>query len=441
VEEGTQISKTGWKVLLPTVRRRGSQFMVAFNPMDEDDWVYENFITNPRPDAHVVELHVHDNPWAGPELLAEEQILKARDPEEWAHVWCGKLKTFSEASILRGKYRIEAFPDGLIKSADHIAFGMDFGFGSDPCAVVRSFTIGDKLFISDEVVQWKLDMNQVHNFLQELPGSRHAEIACDNSQPGVIAQIVNKKYNAVGVDKWSGSIEDGISWLRSREAIIVHPRCKQTIKEAGAYSRKVDRQSGKVLSTILQGNDHCWDAIRYAWMNQKLISKSGSSARIYERLSQFRFGEGLTREAVDPERERYADPAVTTEEAAWDPEDVYVFEPQPGDKDYVDPAIAEAQRVAAVLKAQEERAARVAAQLEAERAAAANALEKHRAAAAMALGLALQEGFEFVADGAQLRVVSRSHAAMMNGLSPRLQQEMNRNRAAIVAVCKASRIA
>ena len=70
--------------------------------------------------------------------------------------------------------------------------------------------------------------------------------------------------NIEAVDKWAGSVEDGISKLRSFERIVIHPDCRHTIEEARLWSYKTDRLTGDVLPVLVDAHNHCWDAIRYA---------------------------------------------------------------------------------------------------------------------------------------------------------------------------------
>ena len=76
------------------------------------------------------------------------------------------------------------------------------------------------------------------------------------------------------MEKWKGSVEDGIAHLRSYQEIIIHPRCKGTIHEARNYSYKIDRLSGDVLTDIVDKDNHLIDSIRYALA--PLIKRSGS---------------------------------------------------------------------------------------------------------------------------------------------------------------------
>ena len=60
-----------------------------------------------------------------------------------------------------------------------------------------------------------------------------------------------------------GSIEDGITFLRSFKRIIIHPRCVHTIQEASLYKHKVDPLTEEIKPSIVDEHNHCWDAIRY----------------------------------------------------------------------------------------------------------------------------------------------------------------------------------
>lgn len=63
--------------------------------------------------------------------------------------------------------------------------------------------------------------------------------------------------------KGSGSIEDGIEFLKSFE-IIVHPRCTNVIDELTSYRFKIDRDTNEVLPIFEDKNNHTIDALRYA---------------------------------------------------------------------------------------------------------------------------------------------------------------------------------
>lgn len=70
--------------------------------------------------------------------------------------------------------------------------------------------------------------------------------------------------NVTSVDKWTGSVEDGIAHLRGYAEIVIHPRCQETIRETRLWSYKVDRLTGDILPTVVDAHNHYMDALRYA---------------------------------------------------------------------------------------------------------------------------------------------------------------------------------
>ena len=90
-------------------------------------------------------------------------------------------------------------------------------------------------------------------------------VRADSARPESISYLQRHGLPAIeGVAKWSGSVEDGITHLRSYREIIVHPRCKEVLKEMRLYSYKVDRLTGDIKADVVDKNNHYIDAIRYA---------------------------------------------------------------------------------------------------------------------------------------------------------------------------------
>ena len=78
----------------------------------------------------------------------------------------------------------------------------------------------------------------------------------------------------VSVEKWPGSVEDGVAHMRSYAEIVIHPRCKETIRETRLYSYKVDRNTGDILRVVMDANNHYMDALRYA-LGPMIKARSG----------------------------------------------------------------------------------------------------------------------------------------------------------------------
>lgn len=93
VEEAQTVSKHSWDVLIPTIRRPGSEIWVTFNPDLEEDDVYRRFVVRPIPGSIVVSVTWADNPWFPEELRAEKDHLRARDLEAYYNVWEGRCRS------------------------------------------------------------------------------------------------------------------------------------------------------------------------------------------------------------------------------------------------------------------------------------------------------------------------------------------------------------
>ena len=90
VEEAEKVSQQSWQVLIPTIRKPGSEIWISFNPADELDPTYQQFVINPPPESYVVKVNWDANPWFPEELDKERKHLRKLDPELYAHIWEGE---------------------------------------------------------------------------------------------------------------------------------------------------------------------------------------------------------------------------------------------------------------------------------------------------------------------------------------------------------------
>jgi hypothetical protein len=93
VEEAQTVSRRSFEVLIPTIRKPGSEIWATFNPDLEEDDVWQRFVVGPPPGAIVRAVSWRDNPWFPDELRAEKDHLKARDLEAYQNVWEGRCRT------------------------------------------------------------------------------------------------------------------------------------------------------------------------------------------------------------------------------------------------------------------------------------------------------------------------------------------------------------
>lgn len=164
VEEAQTVSESSWEVLIPTIRKPGSEIWVTFNPLNADDPTTKRFIENPPPEAYVRKINFDENPHFPPELRAEMEHDKAVDYEKYLHIWEGFPRTVSDAQVFKGRYSVESFPDDLWKKADRLFFGADFGFARDPNTLIRCFMYDGKLYIDYEAYAVGIEIDELPAF-------------------------------------------------------------------------------------------------------------------------------------------------------------------------------------------------------------------------------------------------------------------------------------
>jgi len=265
VDEAESVSEIAWQKLSPTVREEGSEIWVTWNPERDGSATDKRFRKEARDDCVTVEMNYTDNPWF-PDVLEGERLNDQRrlDPATYAWVWEGAYLENSDKQVLAGKYRIAEFSDTLWQEAERLFFGADFGFAKDPNTLVRSFILHNRLYIEYEAYGQQTELDHMPELYDTIPAARDWPIKADSARPETISYLRRQGFKISAAEKWQGSVEDGIAHLRGFDEIIIHPRCKNVAREARMWSYKTDRITGEVLPKLADGDEHCWDAIRYS---------------------------------------------------------------------------------------------------------------------------------------------------------------------------------
>lgn len=265
VDEAEGVSEVAWQKLLPTVREDDSEIWVTWNPELDGSPTDLRFRRNIPPEAKIVELNCTDNPWFPAVLELERKADYERlDPQTYAWVWEGAYRENSDAQVFSGKYRIGEFEPGA--DWDGPYDGLDFGFAQDPTAAVRCWVHAGCLWIEREAGRVGLELDDTAEFVADrIPEFGRRVVRADNARPESISYLRRNGLPGIEpVSKWSGSVEDGISHMRSYREIVIHARCKEVQREFRMYSYKVDRLSGDIKTTVVDAWNHYIDAIRYA---------------------------------------------------------------------------------------------------------------------------------------------------------------------------------
>lgn len=279
VEEAQSMSRNSLDVLVPTVRAEGSIIIFTFNPFKDTDPVFVDS-QNPDENTLVIKANYSDNPFFPEVLRLDMERDKKNDYEKYLWVWEGQCLGLSDAQIFRGKYVVKEF-DTPRNAEFH--YGADWGFANDPTAIIRSFVIGNTLYIDQCAGRVGCDLEDTPSLFNEVEGTSLYPIYADSARPETISFMRSKRYNVIATEKWAGSVEDGIQYLRSFSEIVIHPRCRAVIEEFDLYQYKVDRQTNEVLREPVDKFNHYIDALRYS---HTVTMRGKNNGKVYEKFDR-----------------------------------------------------------------------------------------------------------------------------------------------------------
>lgn len=266
VEEAQNLSKRSLELLRPTIRKNNSELWFSWNPENPSDAVdsfFKQMQDNKTDDFTLLTANFYDNPFLPDELKKEQEYDRKFNPHSYDHIWLGSYNTKSEAQIFKDKFKIESFETQDLGEPYH---GLDFGFANDPTAAIRCYIQDNTLYISHEAGAVGLELDETAQFLKErIDKIERYTIRADSARPESISYLKRHGLAQIKpVSKGKGSVEDGIEFIKSFKAVIIHERCRETAKEFRLYSYKTDKSTGDILPQILDENNHYIDALRYA---------------------------------------------------------------------------------------------------------------------------------------------------------------------------------
>ncbi len=99
VEEAQSVSKRSWDILIPTIRKDGSEIWVTLNPELDTDDTYARFVLSPPPGSVVVEMNWRDNPWFPSVLEDERNHCLLTNKDDYQTIWEGKCRLALKGAI------------------------------------------------------------------------------------------------------------------------------------------------------------------------------------------------------------------------------------------------------------------------------------------------------------------------------------------------------
>ena len=274
IEEAHAVSKKSWNVLIPTIRKGGSEIWISFNPLLDTDDTYVRFVVNTPPNAILIEVNYDDNPWFSEELEAERLHCLATQPkDEYENIWLGKCRTAVEGAIFAGEVenmvregRVTRVPyDPTLKV--HLVF--DLGWND-----AMSISFCQRVRSDLRVIDYIEDSHRtLDSYAAEVKGKKYnlgkAFLPHDgyhkDFKTGRSAEEILKKFGFTVRPVPKESVESGIKAARMmlNQMVIDKEKCARLIECAKRYRRAVPTSTGEPGAPLHDEFSHGGDNLRY----------------------------------------------------------------------------------------------------------------------------------------------------------------------------------
>lgn len=293
VEEAQAVSKSSWDILIPTIRKEGSEIWISFNPDLEDDETYQRFVINPPSNSVVVKVGWQDNPWFPEVLRHEKDELKVRDVDSYLHVWEGNCREILDGAIYANELRQMKEDDRLCKvpydATQPVQTFWDLGW-ADCTSIWFAQTIGFEIRIIDfyqnqlQALPHYLQVLQNKPYLYKCHWLPHDARAKSLGTGKSIEELVRATGQKVGITP-KLTINDGINAARTifSQCYFDATKCADGINALRHYRYDVDSDTGKWSKDPLHDvHSHAADAFRYmAVAIKQPKKKTGADGLLY----------------------------------------------------------------------------------------------------------------------------------------------------------------
>jgi phage terminase large subunit len=255
--EANELNFEDWQQLL---FRTNEKVIIDFNPSEEFHWIYDHVL--PRKDVEFFQTTYKDNPFLGAEIKAEIERLKEIDENYWRVYGLGERG--QSRSLVYTFTTIKEIP----KEAKLVSYGLDFGYSSDPTSLVRTYILGDDMYVDELLYRTGMTNQDIANEMKVLGLDRSNEVFADSAEPKSIEEIYRMGWNVKPTIK--GSINIGIDIIR-RYKLHATESSFNLIKELRNY-KYIEDKNGQMTNKPVDNFNHALDALRYSVVNK--ISQS-----------------------------------------------------------------------------------------------------------------------------------------------------------------------
>lgn len=297
VEEAQSVSKASWDVLIPTIRKPGSEIWLSFNPDLEDDPTYQRFVVDPPSNAQVVKINYDSNPWFPDVLRQEMEDCRRKSESDYLHIWEGQCKQAVDGAIFINElqkaaeeHRITRVP---VKAGIPVNTFWDLGH-SDHTGIWFAQLVGLEYRLIDYYQNNRQKMPHYIDMLARrgytygihwLPhDAEHEQLAAQNTVKEQLQEALrnNRKLGdsvRIVPHIGPGAVSQGINAARTifERCLFDKDKCADGLQCLRRYRYELDEETGKIgRNPVHDIYSHGADAFRYLAVAFKPENKAAS---------------------------------------------------------------------------------------------------------------------------------------------------------------------
>jgi len=257
IEEADLLTERDFEILDLSIRGADDiKIYLLFNPCAPTTFIKKEFIDKERDDTYIHHSTYLDNPYLGKSFYAKMERLKVENPKMYEIDGLGNFGVVE--GLIYSNFAIEAFDEDAI--IDKPTFGLDWGW-VHPATVIKTQLRDNTLYVVDEICESYLENDKLWGKIKA-KGWDNELLNADCAEPKSIATFAGYGAKIRGTNKKSATVVEQIKIMQGFK-IVVHPRCKNVIKELYSYKWKVDKNGDSIEKPVDVGDD-CLDAMRYS---------------------------------------------------------------------------------------------------------------------------------------------------------------------------------
>lgn len=232
------------------------QITVSFNPISAYHWLKTYFFDNRPANTTILKTTYLDNRFIDDGYKARLDSLVGTARQVYA---------LGDWGVTEGLVFKDFITSAIPANAKRHGYGLDFGFSSDPCALIDVWVRGDEIYLDEKVYRTGLTNTDLSNEMKRIGIDRFAKIVADSAEPKSIEDLHRAGWNVHPAKKGPDSIRFGLDFMMAKKLHIT-PTSTNLLKEFYSYTWKQDK-NGKWLPEPVDAFNHGIDAARYLCMD------------------------------------------------------------------------------------------------------------------------------------------------------------------------------